>query len=70
MKFLDSIIEFINLIGNAIYNFVVGLGQLLKVIPQILGFSLSVTAYIPVFLVSFFVLGFTLKIILVIVGRK
>lgn len=70
MKFLDSIIEYFNLIGNAIYNFVVGIGQLLKVIPQIMGFSLSVTAYIPIFLIAFFTLGFTLKIVLTIVGRK
>lgn len=70
MGFIDRISRWFELIGQAIYNFVVGIGQLLKMIPEIMGFSLSSTAYIPVFLVSFFVLGFTLKIVLVIVGRK
>ena len=70
MGFFDSIINWFNLIGQAIYNFVIGLGQLLKVLPEILGFSLSTTSFIPVFLVSFFILGFTLKVVLVIIGRK
>ena len=70
MSFIDKISRWLDLIGQAIYNFVVGLGQLLKIIPDLLGFSLTTTAYIPVFLISFFVLGFTLKVVLVIIGRK
>ena len=70
MSFIETIIDYFELFGNAVYNFIVGLGQLLKLIPDMLSFSTSMTAFLPVFLVSFFLLGFTVKIVLLIVGRK
>lgn len=70
MGFIDTIVNYLELFGNAVYNFIVGLGQLLKLIPDMLSFSTSITAFLPIFLVSFFLLGFTVKIVLLIVGRK
>lgn len=70
MSFIDTIVNYFELFGNALYNFIVGLGQLLKMIPDMISFSTSITAFLPIFLVSFFLLGFTVKIVLLIVGRK
>lgn len=70
MNFINTLIDYLELGFQAIYNLILGLFQLLKILPDMLSFGQNLTAFIPAFLVSFFILGLTIKILLVTVGRN
>ena len=70
MSFIETLIEYFRLFGQGVQNFIIGLGQLLKLLPSFILFSTGMSAFLPYFLVSFFVLGVTIKICLTILGRK
>lgn len=70
MDFINTILDYAELGFQAIKNLVLGLFQLLTMLPDMLTFGQSLTAFLPVFLVGFFVLGLTIKILLVTIGRN
>lgn len=70
LEFFQKIIDYISLGFGLLLNLVNGLWQFLKMIPQILLFTGSVSAFVPSFAIAFFIAGITASIVLVIIGRK
>lgn len=70
LDFFQNIIDYIKIGFGLLLNLVKGLWQFLKMIPQILTFTNTMSAFIPSFLVVFFLAGITTAIVLVIIGRR
>lgn len=65
-QFFDSVLQFFKTIATFISTLVSGTVQFFQMLPGVFSFMNNATAYLPSFVIPFFVLGITLLIVKVI----
>lgn len=69
LDFFNKIFEYIAIAFDFLFSIIRGLLQFLKFIPNMFTFINTMSAYVPAFLLAFFMVGFSMAVVLKIIGR-
>lgn len=70
LDFLQNIVDAISVAFDTLVNFVSGIVQLVKMLPQAVLFVSNASGYLPTFIVGFITAGVFISVIFMIVGRS
>lgn len=70
LDFFQTITDALSTLFSLISNLVTGLVQFLAMIPQVFVFMGTASAFIPTFMVAFFVASISISVMLVVINRK